>query len=146
MSLLLLDHAPLHLDVLEEARHQSRLQHYSAAVVTAQTAAEIRAAAALTELFQLRGVPELEAPVRHVLHNTNLGHEDVRRFYEALSGDVISTTFPRWSDFRMHARLRNSIVHEGARATRQEAEASISIVAALSGHVDAVLDARRTTF
>src|SRR5262245_55523265 len=118
--------APFPYDLLLLAGQLAGESRYQLAVIVAQTACEVLAARVLGALMTKSGLgPGLKRWIDECKgRNSNLGNPAVRTLYQALSGDRIDTQ-PFWEKYKAHTKLRNRIVHGGATATQQEAQASL---------------------
>jgi hypothetical protein len=134
---------PFHSALLETARRlidQGKEGDHEMAVVTAQTACEIRAEMAMTAAFARRGIEYLDDAVSDMLPSHSLANTRVRALDTALTGDEIQAS-PFWARYKATAELRNAIVHRGRRIGKQEAEDAYAAAVELLDHVQRVQDA-----
>ncbi|MGB2713516.1 MAG: hypothetical protein WBC51_05010 [Vicinamibacterales bacterium] len=108
-------------------------------VVTAQMACEIQIELAFAKVMAARSLGDVVAKsILDLLPSRNIANERVRRLYTALSGDSIQHQ-AFWPAYVELSRLRNRVIHSGARATLQEARAAIEAARELTSHVSALL-------
>ena len=79
--------------LLEAAKRLRDDGHPEAAIVTAQTACEVCTEIVLTATFRRRGIDYLSDPLGRLLHTYNVGNERVRRIYEAVTNDPITSYY-----------------------------------------------------
>src|SRR5215212_6772048 len=94
------------VELFNTARWLRDLGYHEPAIITAHMACELRTESVLTDTFDCRGIGYLTDPVRDLLPNYNLGNPNVRKVYEAVTGDVIHDA-PFWSRFQQHNKRRN---------------------------------------
>jgi HEPN domain-containing protein len=143
MSLLLLlkPHGPpYHRFLLDTAQRLFESGHYAPAIVTAQMACEIATEQAISAAYRRRGIEDLDEPIGDLFQSLNLGNERLRRLYVALTHDPIHEQ-PFWQRFTEHATRRHRVIHRGQRASKNDAEASISAAAEFVEHLEAALKA-----
>jgi hypothetical protein len=136
LSLLLLFNQPLpwHQVLLDTAEQLHRDGHHEVAVVTSIMACETATERALAHFFNLRGLQHLREPIEAFYTSYNLSNERLRKLYVALSGDEIQTaTF--WPRYKASAKVRHSVVHNGARASTSEASDAVSVAAEFVRHM-----------
>jgi len=129
---------PFHRQLLMEADRLRQLTEWKLAIVVAQTACELVIELAISTLLTRRGIPELEQPIDSLLPSYNPDNKNVRKLYEALSGDKV-TGKPFWTEVTTLARLRHKVVHKGAAVTEQQAADAIAAATSLVSHVESVL-------
>lgn len=120
--------------LLESAEAASAADDHKVAVILAQTAVELFTAKVLAHLYRSHNIEYLKGPFEHLLINYNIGNSKVSELYMALAGDPINQQ-PFWSQFTDHVQLRNNLVHDGADATAEQAQASLAAVSALINHI-----------
>jgi hypothetical protein len=109
-------------------------EQYGIAVVVAHMACEVAAERTMAEAFGTKSIEHLEAPILAFINGFNLATQRIRELYSALTGDQIQQQ-KFWQGFTDSSKLRNSIMHNGKIAVRQEAEASLAAATALIGHL-----------
>lgn len=99
---------------------------YEMAVITTQMACELEVRAALESK-----ITSATEPLSKVWHQMKrqLSLNEAKVFEAALG--VPPKDFPRWSEYNAHRTLRHNIVHDGAIASKEDAEASRDVAAAL---------------
>lgn len=109
------------------------------AVIVAQMACEIVSELAFSKYYEDRGIVDLREPIDDLLPNFNLGgSQKVRKLYEALSGDKIGQA-AFWKEYTDVVKLRNDIVHKGARTTAAPARSAVEVAEKLIEHVENAL-------
>ena len=73
-----------------------------------------------------------------------VANERVRRLYVHLSGDEVHLE-PFWQRYKLAARLRNDLVHGGARATPEQAKETIDVTIELVTHLMTALRLSQAT-
>jgi hypothetical protein len=97
-------------------------------------ACEIAVEKALGLGFGRRGIPDLEEPIEAFMNGYNLANDRIRNVYVALTkDDVHKEVF--WEEFKVSASRRNAIMHKGAQATKDQAEASLKAAVDLVAHL-----------
>lgn len=140
VSLLLLFNQPLpwHKVLLETAKRLQREKHHEVAVVASMMACETASERAFTHFFEARGLTEFREPIEGFFASYSLANDRVRKFYIALSGDSIHES-PFWARFKESVRVRNAVVHDGARATADEAVAAVTVSTEFVEHISQVM-------
>jgi hypothetical protein len=129
--------------LLEDARRLIEQGHPGPAVVVAHTACEVRAEQAMARFFEKRGLASLQEAMRPEYGpDGNLAKKQARRFYSALTGDLIEAKVRHWSRFEESRKLRNKVVHRGEIATGEDARRACAAVEEVLNHLDAVLAQR----
>ena len=107
----------------------NRVHQHTVAVLVAQTAIEVCTDRLITKLLDQRGAKFLEKWIDDRLPNYNIGNEQVRKLYEAVSSDTQLVNQPFWTSNRLkdHVQLRNDVAHQGRVATPAEAQASLAV-------------------
>ena len=133
-------------ELLVSARSLLNGGYPAAAVVAAQTAAEVFVERTLAELFRLRGIDHLWSEIGEFITSYNIARRDgrLRQLYSTLANDPDIAQQPFWSDLTDHVKLRNKIVHDGIDATSQEARNSYAAVDALMNYVNGILTRERS--
>lgn len=144
MSLLLLfnDQTPLYEELLGSADQLLKDGHADAALVTAHTACELCAEQTISQLFRMRGVPELAKPVRKLASSCNLTNERVRALYAALSKDDL-TAQPFWRQVHALSQARNDFIHAGSSVLVEDAACGLETARLLIAHLTDVLSRMR---
>lgn len=94
---------------------------YSMAVVICHVACEIATDRALEAAFGQLGNKALEVAVRKRIRSNRMGRREVHRLYNALTGrNIENESF--WSKYKESIDRRDSIAHEGALVSREEAK------------------------
>lgn len=124
--LLLLNNQPQD-SLLSAADAMVANTHFSAALTTAQTAAEFYVDSSIAGLIRLRDVEYLDKALTDNLPNMNLANDRVRGLYQSLTGDVLGDTswYGRYGEL---VTIRNAAAHKARPVTKDEAEEMISIV------------------
>lgn len=116
------------LDLSKEASALPRQGRYSLAVVRIQTVAELAVIATLTGLIRdKRPGEDPDSPIRRPAPLTD---RESRRLLEELTGQRI-TEESWWSDYRLHVKRRNGIVHAGLVVSLEESFASREAILSL---------------
>jgi hypothetical protein len=124
--------------VLDSAQQRHEQGHYNEAIILLQTGIELFTEQTFGALFIRRDIKYLQPQLERLLFNNyNLGHDKVASLYDALSEDHLREQ-DFWSTFKQHVELRNDIVHQGAEATKAEAERSIRVVEEIIAHIQKV--------
>lgn len=103
---------------------------FAISIVVMHMACEVSVARALTRAFQSRGIPDLEEPVEDFLSGYNLGNPRLRNLFNTMTLKAIHKE-PFWKPFKESATRRNKIIHNGATATKAEAEDSFNATSEL---------------
>ena len=142
MSLLLLFNQPLpwHKVLLDTAERLRLDRHHEVAVVTSIMACETAVERAFAHFFDLRKLNDLREPIEAFYSSYNLTNDRLRKLYVALSGDCIQDC-PFWARFRLSAKVRHSVVHNGARASADEALAAVTVAKEFVEHMGDVMKA-----
>jgi hypothetical protein len=130
-------------DLIPTARKLVRDEHPASAVVAAHAATEVVSEFIMGVLLSERGVPELERPLSK-LARFHLTNDNVRRVYEALSGDDLGST-ELWNRFMEHKKRRDGAAHAGVSVSLEEASQSVEVCDELIRHLFGVLG-RTTTW
>lgn len=112
--------------------------HPEAAVVTAQIATEVYAELAFAELTREQVSTDWHDAITELI--SPMHHDKARKLWVALTGDKTRDTQDPWRSYKAHVARRNKVVHEGARVTPAEAEASVAAVIGLIMHMQKVLE------
>lgn len=127
MSLLLLLNSPPEDALLSAADNMVANEHFAAALMTAQTAAEICVDRSIAALIRLRDVEYLDKALTEHLPNRNLAHNRVLGLYQSLTGEALGGI--RWfTRYVQLVEVRNKAAHEAGPVTKDEAEEMIHIV------------------
>lgn len=110
---------------------------FGLAVVAAHMACEVAVERTLNAAFAKRGIPEVGEAVMSLLNGFNLGNDQLRQTYSALTGDVIASE-PFWSTFKKSATRRNRVVHRAAPVTEAEALESLMVATRLVEHLERI--------
>jgi hypothetical protein len=141
MSLLLLFNAnstPYQDVLLNTAKELLKQGHPAMAVVAANTACEYRVERVVSKAISRSGLRQpVEEAISDLLPSYGLANDRVRALYSALTGDAVHQQ-PFWSDFKAGAKLRNDVVHRGARASVQQAESAVAAAESLLRHLATV--------
>ena len=138
LLLLLNNSTPYHEVLLSTAKELVKQGHPAMAVVAANTACEYYVERALSKAMSRAGLTQpVEEAVSHLLPGYNLADRRVRSLYSALTGDAVHQQ-PFWSDFTTCVKVRNDVVHRGARASVQQAETAVAAAESLLRHLAAV--------
>lgn len=133
--LLLFNQGPIHKQLLNAARRHHQQGRHQEAVIFAQMAAEIAAEARLNVLIQQVQPVALQPLLQRQLDwNANLARKEVRRLYDALTGDTIGER-TWWPDYHANSERRNDVAHRGAPVSAADAARGLSAVEALISHL-----------
>jgi hypothetical protein len=112
--------------LIGEAEKFSKASEYGVSVIIAHTAAEIATERALMEITQAKGLPAVAEILTDLFRPFGITtNKKVRNFYSAISGDNRIAQSSFWSDLKTSDELRNTIIHRGSKATKEEAERAI---------------------
>ena len=121
--------------LLETAKDLNDDGYPEAAIVTAHSACEIFTQLVFPRLLRATGRDHLFKPIRELLRgNYHIGQDKFRDLYVALFGDRIQHE-PFWKAFKDGVDVRNDVVHEGKKATEQQAANFIKAVEKVIGHM-----------
>lgn len=136
MSLLLLfNQRPVYMQLLEVAKQHHGAARHHECVIFAQMAAEVATESRLNALIRKVRPAGVQAVLERQLdYNANLARLEVRRVYDALSGDAISDQ-PWWSEYAANSKRRNDVAHRGVGVTPDEAARGLSAVSSLVDHL-----------
>ena len=136
MSLLLLfNQGPVYKQLLEAAKQHHGAGRQQECVIFAQMAAEVAAGSRLNALIlQVQPTPVQAVLERQLDYNANLARQEVRRVYDALSGETISDQ-PWWSEYAANSKRRNDVAHRGMSVTSDEAARGLAAVSSLIDHL-----------
>ena len=130
-------HTPYHKVLLQSARRWIAESEFNVAIIVSQMAREVLTEQIFDTIMQKKNVTWLKEPIDDLLPNYNIGNYKVRKLYVALTEDSIQEQ-SFWSDFKQHIKLRNDVVHSARRATKEEAERSLTSVSAVVGHLETI--------
>jgi hypothetical protein len=136
--------SPLFEALLHSANGLLKGEHYSAAILVAQTAIEVCTERLVGKFLDKRGASFLDKWVDDRLQNYNIFNSAVRTLYEAVSGDAALVQQGFWTSSRLksHVELRNDIAHEGRFATPDEAKDSLDVAWEVVRYLTAVAAAQ----
>jgi hypothetical protein len=120
--------------LLEYAKSLLDSKFPGVAVLIAHVACEIAVERRLTRAYADREIPELQEPVQKLHNGFNLGNTNIRKLYEALTGDKISDQ-PFWSTFKNSAERRNKVAHSEITVTKDEAKESVEVAEKLVAYI-----------
>jgi hypothetical protein len=129
---------PRHVELERRAQQLLEQGSYEYAVVAAQTACEVMAFEAITELLKAEGeATPLHFAKRWFSANRTfaLKEDKQRDLWNVLAGDEIQKA-PWWSAYQEHLVRRHGIIHRGTVPTKSEAEHSIQAASDFRAHVD----------
>jgi hypothetical protein len=95
--------------------------HFNIAIVTSHMACEVAAERAFDAAYAAKKLETLGEAVDGLMNGNNLGNEKHRKLYNVLTGTELESE-PFWSRFKNASEKRNSIVHKGGQANKQDAE------------------------
>jgi hypothetical protein len=116
---------------------------YSLAVILSQTMLELLVEREAKALAEGLGTGSFGSAALELLGGFNLNRRTQRFFEHALDLRFDEEMPDEMHAFLVHNRLRNRIVHEGAEASREEAEASLAAVAGVTSRLHQIV-VRRT--
>lgn len=128
MSLLLLFNQarnPRHFDLLRLARQLLDEHKPDLAVVTAQTACEVYAEVAITEMLKARQLEEFEEVIPALLNSFSLKDKRGQLVFHALTGKRIQQA-DFWADYHAHVQRRHAVIHRGVEVAPELATASVA--------------------
>jgi hypothetical protein len=146
VSLLLLfndPRDPRHLELLALARQLRDEERTDLAVVAAQTACEVYAEVAISEMLRGRELGKFEEVIPELLTGYSLMDRRGQLVFEALTGHKIQQA-SIWPAYRAHVELRNRVVHRGDEVTTEQAIGSVKTAEAFHEYIAAAWDATAT--
>ena len=108
---------------------------FDLAVILLHMASEVATERALSKAFAAKGLGYLEDWATSTFSGYSLNNRRIRDLYAALTGDKVQDQTAFWSDFAKSCELRNGVMHRGAHATDQDAEASYQACCKLVAHL-----------
>lgn len=121
-------------ELLQEAHELLTMNKFGAAIVVAHSACEVAVDLRIREEWDHRGLADLQGEVPRRFNGHNLGNEQVRTIFNALTETRVEDQ-PFWSGFERSSRLRNKIVHQGKQATKEDAQTAIEAADGLIAYV-----------
>lgn len=127
--------------LIASARQMIEAGHHAAALITAQTAAEIVFERVIAGAIRRRAIRVLDEPLTaHFRGVYNPQSDRVRKLYVALTGDTVLVHQPWWPRYVELAKLRHKAVHEGAEVLQQDAIEMIECSVTLMRRAYSMLD------
>lgn len=111
--------------LIEDAEKQTAAGEHGLAVILAAMACEVAVNISFTQSFEDQGVQHLEKVVRDFINGYSLSSDKKRKLFETMTGKDLASK-PWWGKYKQTTKKRNDIVHEGARATADEAKSAIA--------------------
>jgi energy-converting hydrogenase Eha subunit C len=97
---------------------------FNIAIVTSHMACEVAAERAFDAAYAAKKLEPLGEAVDGLMNGNNLAKDKHRKLYNALTGtELEKQSF--WPQFKSASEKRNSIVHRGGHANKNEAEAAL---------------------
>ncbi len=136
MSLLtLFNQGPIYTQLLDAANQHHSAGRHQESVIFGQMAAEVAAESRLNALILQVHPTSVQAVLEQQLaYNANLARQEIRRMYDALSGDSIADQ-PWWSEFTANSKRRNDVAHRGTSVTPDEAARGLAAVSSLIAYI-----------
>jgi len=98
--------------------------HFNIAVVTSHMACEVATERAFDAAYAAKKLEPLGEAVDDLMNGNNLANNKHRKLYNVLTGtELEKQSF--WPQFKSASEKRNSIVHKGGHANKNEAEAAL---------------------
>lgn len=98
--------------------------HFNIAVVTSHMACEVATERAFDAAYAAKKLEPLGEAVDGLMNGNNLANDKHRKLYNVLTGmELEKQSF--WPRFKSASEKRNSIVHRGGHANKNEAEAAL---------------------
>ena len=108
---------------------------YSISIVVSHIACEVATDRAFAQAFRAKKIEYLENAIEKLLPGNNLGNENVRRIYTAMTGDEIQNQ-PFWRRFKDSAARRNKVSHNSMIYEKSDAEASLVVAKEFVAHLN----------
>lgn len=124
--------------LLERARELLAREEFDLSVVLAQTASEVLIADTLRGLLSSHVSDELQVWLLARIRQFSLNDDSTRDLWDRVTGTHISGE-DFWEDYKRHVKRRHLIVHEGARASQEDAQASVAAAADLFTYVERMI-------
>ncbi|WP_018175533.1 MULTISPECIES: zinc ribbon domain-containing protein [unclassified Thioalkalivibrio] len=98
--------------------------HFNISIVTLLMACEVAAERAFDAAYSAKNLETLGEAVDGLMNGHNLANDKHRKLYNALTGVELEGQY-FWPRFKSASEKRNSIVHRGGHANKDEAEAAL---------------------
>ena len=104
--------------------------HFNIAIVTSHMACEVAAERAFDAAYAAKKLEPLGEAVASLMNGNNLANDKHRKLYNVLTGtELEKQSF--WPRFKNASVKRNSIVHKGSSAKKNEAETALQAASEL---------------
>jgi hypothetical protein len=120
--------------IYEDASRLFRLGEYTVSVILAHTACEIGTIRTLHHAIQFNNLAKYSDLISKSSRSSHITSNEILRWYKVLTNDNTITAESFWMRLKESVKLRNHIIHDGDKATQEEAQEALNTVMQLFKH------------